>query len=143
MNICEQLKHIRKLDQMIDAKLAERDRLKAIATDISSKPIDGMPYSNTGIVSQKMQNAIVNLVMIENELNEMIDQYVDSRQKIITLLEKLPEKEYGVLHRYYIRRMTWEQVAEDMGYCTMQVWRIKKKAMLLLNVIYECDKMVL
>lgn len=139
MNVYEWLEQVRKLDQLITAKLAERDRLEALATDISAKPIDGMPHSNTGTVSQTMQNAVVNLVMLAREIDKLVDQYIDCKQHVVDVLETLPEKEYGVLHRHYIRYMTWEQVAEDMGYSTMQIWRIKQNAVKILKDVIECD----
>ena len=141
MDVQQWLEQIAKLDELITAKLAERQRLIEIATDISAKPFDGMPHSNTGTVSQKMQNAVLNLVELEHKLDRLIDKYVDHKQQVVNALEKLPEKEYGVLHRHYIRGMTWEQVAEDMGYSTMQVYRIRKKAFKILeDVIQEVGK---
>lgn len=139
MNAERYLNQVRKLDQLIDAKIAERDRLNEIATDISLSPMDRMPHSNTRMVSRKMENAIINLVMLEQELNKLIDKYVDYKQEVVKLLETLPEKEYGVLHRYYIRHMTLEQIAEDMGYCRQQIWRLKKKGLQNLENVIECN----
>jgi DNA-directed RNA polymerase specialized sigma subunit len=139
MNVYKWLEQVRKLDELINAKIAERDRLIALATDVSAKPMDGMPYSNTGTVSQRMQNAVMNLIMLEQELGKIIDKYVDYKQEVVKVLEKLPDKEYGVLHRHYIRYMTWEQVAEDMGYSTTQVWRIKKNGLKILQHVIECN----
>lgn len=138
MNVYEYLNRVRKLDELITAKIAERDRLKALATDITAKPMDGMPYSNTGTVSRKVENTVVSLIMLEAELNRIIDQYIACKQEVLTALEKLPEKEYGVLHRYYIRYMTLEQIADDMGYCRQQIWRLKKKALRNLESVIEC-----
>lgn len=139
MDVQAMLEEVKKLDQMIIAKLAERDRLTELATDISAKPIDGMPYSNTGTVSQKMQDAVIGLVMLADEIDKLIDQYVDHKRYVVRMLEKLPEREYAVLHRYYIRYMTWEQIAEDLGYCTTQIWRIKKKGLKNLENVIECN----
>lgn len=132
------LNQVKKMDQLIDAKLAEREQYIDMATDISAKPFDGMPHSNTGLVPQKMQNAVINLVMLANEIDKLIDQYIDYKQQVISVLEKLPEVEYGVMHRYYIRYMTWEQVAEDMGYSVRQVLRIRKKSLQILEDVIVC-----
>ena len=137
MNVKQWLEQVRKLDELINAKLAERDHLKALATDISPRPMDGMPFDNTGTVSHRMENAGINLIMLANEIDRLIDQYVDHKKQVVETLEKLPEKEYGVLHRYYIRYMTWEQVAEDLGCSTVQVWRIKKKGLKKLENILQ------
>lgn len=138
MNVEQWLLQVKKMDQLIDAKLAERDRLNALATDITSKPMDGMPHTNTGLVSQKMQNAVIDLVMLADELNKLIDRYVDYKQDVVKTLEQLPDREYGVLHRYYIRYMTVEQIAEDMGYSVRQILRIKKKSLKFLEDVIEC-----
>ena len=138
MNVEKWLEQVGKLDELINAKLEERQRLIEIALDISPRVPDGMPPSNTGVVSQKMQNAVNNLVDLERQINKLIDEYVDYKQEVVAILEKLPKEQYGVLHRYYIRYMTWEQVAEDMGYSRQQVWRIKKKSLKNLESVIEC-----
>lgn len=140
MNVEQWLEQVKKLDEMINGKLAERDRLNELATDISSKPIDGMPYTNTGTVSQKMQNAVIDLVMLANEINKLIDKYVDLKQEVIKMLEQLPAVQYGVLHRYYIRYMTIEKIAEDMGYSVRQILRIKKKGLQNLEDVIVCHQ---
>lgn len=142
MDVCEWLSSIWKLDQMIEGKIAERERLTALATDISPRMPDGMPYSNTGTVSQKMQDAVIDLVMLEKELEKLIEEYISRKRKIVAALEKLPEKEYGVLHRYYIRGMTLEAIGEDMGYCTRQVKRIKKRALAMLQDVLVCHHVI-
>ena len=131
------LEQVRGLDEKIKAKIAEREQLIALATDVSSKPNDGMPFSNTGTVSQRMQDAVIKLIMLEQELNKIIDHYVDIKQEVIANLEKLPPDEYGVLHRYYIRYMTWEKVAEDLGCSSVHVWRIKIKGLNILKRLLQ------
>lgn len=139
MNVYEWLGQIQKLDELINAKIAERDRYIAMAEDISAKPIDGMPFNNTGTVSQKMQNAVVNLVMVSHEIDRLVDQYVDLKREVVKVLEKLPAREYGVMHRQYIQGKTQEQIADEMGYCTTQIWRIKKNALKILEDAIECN----
>lgn len=142
MNAENWLIQVRKLDELINAKLAEQTRLKAIATDISAKPIDGMPFSNTGTVSQKIPNAVIKLIELEHEIDKLIDKYIDMKQQVISLIEQLPSKEYGTLHRYYIQGMTWEQVADDMGYSIMQIFRFRKKALKNLQMLLNVTKVV-
>lgn len=136
MNVIEWLSQIGKLNQMIDAKIAERDQIRMLATNTVGN-LDGMPHAPG--ISDKVGSLAVKLVALEADINALVDQYVDRRQEVVEVLERLPEREYGVLHRYYIRGMTWEQVAEDMGYCTTQVWRIKKNGLKLLQDAIECN----
>ena len=149
MEVCEWLENYKKADELIHGKKAEkkqlqeeRQRLIDIATDISAKPPDGMPHSNTGTVSQKMQNAVIAKIIVDGEI-ENIDNAIiallDYKKAVITAIEKLPSNQYGVLHRYYIRGMTYEKIAEDMGISTVHVWRIKKKAEETLSDVIECN----
>lgn len=139
MTVCEWLESIKKLDQLIKCKYEERERLIAIATSVSSGALDGMPHSNTGTVPQKMQDAVVDLVMLEEEIAMLIKKYINERQKIIDAIETLSAKEYGVLHRYYILYMTYEKIAEEMGISTVEVWRTKKKAEKNLEKFIGCN----
>ena len=149
MDVCEWLESYKKINELLDGKkaekeqlLEERQRLIDIATDISAKMPDGMPHSNTGTVSQKMQNAVISKIMVDGEI-ETVDNairiYLDFKKAVITAIEKLPAKEYAVLHRLYIRNMTYEKIAEDMGISTVHVWRIKKKALKTLSDVIECN----
>ena len=129
MNALERLEHIKKIDQLIDAKIAERDRLIALATDISAKPITDMPYHGKGLISRKVEDAVVELVSLSGEIDRLIDYYVDYKRQMVMILEQLPVNEYGVLHRHYIRYMTCEAIAEDMGYSVQHIYRLKKKGL--------------
>ena len=137
----EWLEQVAKLDQLIIGKLAERERLMSLATNITTKPMDGMPHSNTGTVSRKVENAVVELTMLSNETDALIHKFTNLKNEVVKTLEKLPHNEYAVLHRRYIRYMTWEEIASDLNYSTIQVWRIKKKALKILKDEMKCNGM--
>ena len=149
MDIREWLDSYKKVNELINGKQAEKkqlleecQRLIDIATDISAKMPDGMPYSNLGTVSQKMQNAVVSKIIVDDEIesvDNVISIYLELKKAVITTIEKLPAKEYGVLHRYYIRGMSYARIADEMGISTVQVWRIKKKAEKNLSDVIECN----
>lgn len=143
MDVREWLESVWKIDELINSKIEEQRRLNEIATDTSAKMPDGMPFSDTGTVNQKMQNAVIDLIMISQELDTLIYEYINRKQKVISAIEKLAVKEYAVLHRYYIRRMKIEKIAEDLDISTVSVWRIKKKALKNLANVIDCnDKMM-
>ena len=140
MTVQEWLENVKKLDLLIDAKNAERDRLMAMATDISPKMPDGMPFSFSGTVSRKVEDAVIKLISLAEETDRLVDQYIDCKQKVIKELEKLPEREYAVLHKRYILYKTWEQIAEELSYSTVQIWRISKNGLKILEDVIECNK---
>ena len=117
-----------KLDELITAKEAERQRLRDMACSTVGK-LDGMPRA-TG-KADKVGNLSVKLA----DADAIIKRYEAEKEAKTEILERLPADEYGVLHREYLRGMTQEQIAEDIGYCTVQVWRIKKRAKARLEAI--------
>ena len=125
------LAQIKKLDELIRAKEDDIADAMARATKMTAS-IDGMPHS--GGKSDKVGVGAVKLAELHTEeLHELEQQ----RQYIIDTIKMLPAKEFGVLDRKYVRGMSEEQIAEDIGYCTVQVWRIKKNALRLLGDILQ------
>lgn len=133
------LEQVRKLDELIEAKQAERARLVLLAEDVSARLPDGMPRSNTGIPSRKVENAAIKIVMKEAEIDKAIDRFVDYRSEVLENLEKLPADEYGALHRHYIQYKTWDAIAEEMGFSRTHIWRIHKKGLKILADVIECN----
>jgi DNA-directed RNA polymerase specialized sigma subunit len=106
-----------------------------MATRITPE-ITGMPHA--GGVTDKVGNIATKMAMVMEETNAAWDRYIDQRDQIIRELEKLPEEQYGVLHRHYVLYKTWEQVAEEMGVCSMTVWRYWQKGLKNLADVVEC-----
>lgn len=129
-NVIEWLESVKKLDELIVAKEAEYKQLITMATKMTPE-LTGMPHG--GGVTDKVGNYGIKLAMMAQETNAAWDRYIDQRNEVIRTLEKLPANEYGVLHREYIRYMTQEAIAQDMGYSTVQIWRIKQSALEILK----------
>lgn len=128
----EWLYRARRLQKRIEAKKTEKKQIWAMATDISPNT-DGTPHAPG--VSDKVGNAAVKLVMIADEIERLINQYVNDRCQIIRTIEKLPEPEQGALHGYYILGMTWEKVAESMGYSSSQIYRHRENGLKIVRMI--------
>lgn len=123
------LSGIRRLDMMIAAKLEEKRRLREMASDITGKPYDGMPFTNTGQYSDKVAAAVIKIVECEEEIDRLVAMYAEQKNEILDVMEVLPEREYEVMHSYYILGNTWEQVADEVGKSGVQVWRLKNSAL--------------
>ena len=136
-DVIDWLNQVKMLDELIDAKIAERDQLWTLATKITPEMSD-MPRGGGG-VSDKVGNAAVKLAEMAVELNDMIDRYVDHKNRVVSILETLPHKQYGTLHRYYIQYMTWEEVAADMNKSTVQIWRYWQDGIKNLGNVIECN----
>lgn len=121
------LEQIAKLQELIRAKEFEIAEIMAQATKMTAS-IDGMPHG--GGVSDKVGD---NAVKLADRHTEELEALKQQKQYIIDTIKMLPANELGVLYREFVRGMSQEQIAEDMNYCTVQVWRIKKRALRLLG----------
>ena len=137
MNVTDWLNRVRMLDELINAKLAERDQWIGLGARLTSES-DGMPHAKGG-VSDPVGNAGAKLADLAKETGRLIDEYVDHKQKVIATIEQLPAKQYAVIHKMYIQYKTQEKIAEELNCCTMTVWRIQKKALENLQNVIECD----
>lgn len=129
--VIEWLAQIRKLDELIQAKVDEIADIMAKATKITAS-LDGMPHS--GGKSDKVGD---NAVKLADRHTEELSALEQQRQYIIDILKTLPADEFGVLRREYVKGMSQEQIAFDMSYSTVSIWRIKKRALRLLGDILQ------
>lgn len=138
MDIVVWLEQIRKYDELINSKIAEREQVWSMITSVTIGEQDDMPHAK-GNVSDPVGNGVVKLQMLAEDINRLIDKYIDLKQTAVRMLEQLSADEYGVLHRQYVRYMTIEDIADDMGYSASQIWRIKQKALKNLKDAMKCE----
>lgn len=122
MTLDEYFGHIDMLEALIQARLAEYERLFAAATKITAG-MDEMPHGTE--VTDKVGGLGAKLADMSRQIDALIDQKADA----VKIMEKLPPNEYSVLHRLYVLGMTWEQAAEDLHIGTSTVDRHRKSAL--------------
>ena len=106
----EYLLQIRKLDTLINNKLAEVDHWKSVAFGTGAWS-DGERVQSSGN-KQKMASAVDRYVDIQAEITADIDKLINLKQEVIRTIEVLPEKEYDVLHKFYVQGMTFDDIAD-------------------------------
>ena len=112
MRAKDYLLQISKIDRMITNKIAEVEHWKSVAAGTGT-------YSDSDRVQssgskQKMADAVVRYVAIEEEINQAIDLLVDKKQEVIRTIEQLNENEYDILHKIYVQGVTFQEIAADM-----------------------------
>lgn len=120
MNAKEFLKQVAKWDKMIDNKLIEQQQWKDIACNVTaggkSILINGEQHSLDRVQSsgnqQKMSDAIVKYVDIENEINKNINELYAAKKAVLEVIEQLETDEYDLLHKIYIRHLPLWDAAE-------------------------------
>ena len=135
MNAHDWLCGLRDLDELINAKIREREQVMDMATKITPN-MDGMPHGSG--VSDKVGNAAAKLADMADEINALVDDLIDYKQQVNTALGKLSASDQLLLHRHYIQGMTWTEVADAMNMSGMNVWRLKVKALENLQNVMVC-----
>lgn len=134
------LQQIRLYDSRINAKLAERDRLKAMMTKITPTLRD-VPSSGSG-GQDKISDAMAKLIDLEAEIDREIDSLVDARNSVVGTIDKVMDTQmHEVLCKRYIAFKTWEQIAFEIGKSYQWTWSIHGKALQAVEeILKKSDK---
>lgn len=135
MKTQDYLKQIERLDRMIQNKLSEINQLKHIATSITIAPKE----VNVQVSSDKdrMGNAVSKLLDLEKETDQLVDDYIGKRKRIIEQIDSIEDTNmYHVLSERYIMRKELGVIAVEMGYSFKQVCRIHGDALKEFERIY-------
>ena len=113
MKAKEYLLQLKKLDKLIENKLAERDQWFAITTAVTQRlSADRVQTSSN---PHKMEDAVLKLMEVEKELDAAIDAFVDAKREIIATVTRLSETNeiyYDVLHKIYVQYCSLDEVAD-------------------------------
>ena len=107
------LKQLKKLDKMIENKQIEKDQWKSIAEGTVSHS-EGERVQSSGS-QQKMADAVLRYIAIENEIDSFIDILIDKKKDVISVIEQLDATEYDFLHKVYVQYLTLDDVADMYG----------------------------
>lgn len=119
MTAKEYLRSIKYLDNSINAKLTELDRLKRDMCSIRGVTYDGDKVQGGITDSMKIVDKIIEL---NNLINAEIDKLVDLKAEAHAKIEKVCNRKFiSLLTDIYINGYTLEQVAErmDSSYSTV------------------------
>lgn len=79
------------------------------------------------------------MVQVEVIFTKIVQKRAECLQKKIEIEERIADmadgEESSVLHMKYIGFLTWDQIGKDLGYSTMQIWRIHGRALMNYNML--------
>jgi len=111
----------RRIARLLDEKKRWEEKAEAISPVYSDMPKAGG--------CDKIQNAVCQIVDLEQDLNREIDAQVDLRRRIEAAVNQLEDEKLRDIVRYkYIDGMTWEQVSESIGLDERWVRRLHTRA---------------
>lgn len=108
------LQQVEMLDAKITNKLIEKQQWKDIALGITAS-VGGERVQTSGS-KQKMADAVIKCVDIESEIDDLIDEFVTAKKKVITTIEQLySPMEYRILHLRYIQHVSLTEIADILN----------------------------
>lgn len=135
MNAKDFLRQIRKLDKMIENKLAEVQQWKEIANNTTAN-LTGERVQSSGN-PHKIADAIGRYIDLEREINQCIDDLVAAKKEVISVIEQLNATEYDVLHKVYVQGFTFDEVAAACKRTTSWATTVHGRAMKHLQTILD------
>lgn len=108
-NAKEFLKQLKKLDKLIENKLAEKEQWKSVALGTTVQLSEKVQTSGN---QQKMADAVGRYIDIESEINDCIDSLIEKKKDVISVIEQLNATEYDILHKVYVQYLTLYDVAD-------------------------------
>ena len=122
MTAKEFLRQVRFVDRMIDSKLRQVERLRDEAGR-TTLLLSDMPRG--GGSRNHLEDVITKIVDLENEINRDIDRLVDLKTAARAAINMIQEPEYRlILELRYLCYKTWPEIAETMGYCESNIYRL-------------------
>ena len=141
MNAKEFLLTIKKMDKLIENKLAEVLRWKEIANNTSVN-MSGERVQSSGN-NDSIANAICTYMDLEREITRNIDVLISKKKDVISVIEQLGATQYDVLHKIYVQNYTLQDVASlyqrDYGWATTTHGRALKNVQNILNKREETE----
>ena len=128
----EYLELVRKLDTLINDELLEKENIRTLATK-TTQVIDDMPHAPG--VSDKVGNLSVKLLMKQQEIDHIVDTYVDLKDEIIKQIRTLPADECDVLYKYYVLNQGLFDIADEREQSVDWIKKLKWKGISKIKVI--------
>ena len=129
------LERISKIDRMIANKTEEMERWRTLA-ESTTAPISGDKVQSSSD-QQKMANAAIQCLTIEQELQAEIERLKKARRDVIEVIEQLNEIQYDTMHKIYILGMTFQETADLQGKTRSGVSNMHRKAIKNVQAILD------
>lgn len=130
------LQEIQRLEELLNQRLEELSSLKTMyglrGCGLSEKV-------QTSTKGDSLESAVIKCVELQDNVNAMIDEFVDKKNIIISRIQALPDTRcIKILYMRYVRYMSFESIAVELCYSYDHIRRLHAKA---LKDFERCHKM--
>ena len=137
MTAKEYLKQLKTLDNMIKAKLLEKERMAALTTKVNA----GFSERVQGGGSGGIENAVIKMLELKEQINLDIIKLMELKAEARELIDKLPnDKHKIILSMYYVSDMTFEMISDETHYSVGAVHKSYRNALKKFEELYYSEK---
>lgn len=135
MTTKDYLNQISRLDNRIQNKLTEIMQYRELSISLTAVSSDIKVRTSPDM--DKIGSSIARLAEMEQQLDELIDCFVDKKTHIVAQIDAMEDEvQYQVLFARYIERKTFEKIALELNYSLRQISRVHEKALLEFETTY-------
>lgn len=141
MSAKEFLRSVRRMDELIDRKQRQLERLAELRAQAESCTVALSPDKVQTSGRNSAENIMVRIIDLQYEINADIDKYAELRKNAYRMIDSLDDSRYvGLLYRYYLEQKTWEEVAVEMKYSYRRIMQLHGYALNALNqkIAHNC-----
>lgn len=125
----EYLNHVRELDDKIDKLLMKKESLYTMLTSVNAKLGDDVRVQ-TSKDNDKLASTFVRIEECEQEINTLVDKFVDFKGKVIEQIHNIDNKDcIRLLDLHYIQYKNFTDISSDMNFTYQYVIELHGKAL--------------
>jgi len=129
MTTREYLNQINKINLVIEAKVEDEIRLRALATKVTV-PTDGERVKSSSD-PDRMTNIVAKIIELDKELEETLNIWIEKRKIIIEQIDSIENPTYyHFLDLKYVKGMSRKEIQSKMAVSKSAIFNIQKEALI-------------
>lgn len=130
MTAKEYLRQAYRLNELIDSRITELERLRDYSTRLTSCSFEGERVSKSRSTEAPFARIIEKIVDLEKVINCDIDCYVDLKTEMNVAIDRVSNVDERLLLRYrYLNNYSWDDIAQLLNVSGRTVHRIHSSAL--------------
>ena len=130
MTAKEYLRQAYRLNELIDSRITELERLRDYSTRLSSCSFEGERVSKSRSTEAPFARIIEKIVDLEKVINRDIDHYMNLKTEMNAAIDRVSNVDERLLLRYrYLNNYSWDDIAQLLNVSGRTVHRIHSSAL--------------
>lgn len=136
MDVKKYLSQAHYLDISINSKLRQKEEIKARTMKITTS--FGLDKVSSSKQKSPMENAIVKMILMEQEINKDIDKLYALKTEMELFVLEIDDPLYrDIINLRYIKNKKWDEISAMLGYHVRWILKLHNRA------LFEAEKVLM